>query len=245
MSEQKNPFEDMFGHWAKLWAGIGEKDGLLGLAMQAWDPRQWGGGAWTSVEGPIESLLGLPRFAIPPIDRKLLALLGGWVVLAQRSGEYGAKSTHAWSEAYTEFQAELNREAAQGKPIHAGRELLDRWVAVLGRKMQVVQKSEEFLECQNRLMEALLNSRSREREIIEMIAGALDLPTRSELNDAHRSIHDLKREVRALRRELDAAAKPDNEKSPPPAKTGRSKRDARSTRPARVKGEGNGTSHPD
>jgi len=245
MSEQKNPLEDMFAYWAKLLEGAGAKDGPFGLAMQAWDPRRWGGGAWTSVEGPIESLLGLPRFAVPPVDRKLLALLGGWFVLSQRGVEYGGKSAHAWTEAYTEFLAELNREAAQGKPVRLGREVLDRWVAVLGRKMQGVQKSQEFLECQSRLMEAVLTSRSREREIIELIAGVFDLPTRSELNDAHRSIHDLKREVRALRRELDAAIHTDEAKSAAPAKTRRSTPDGRSRGATRVKGEGNGTSHPD
>ena len=35
-----------------------------------------------------------------------------------------------------------------GKPVNAGRELLDRFIAVLNRKMQRVQRSEAFLATQ-------------------------------------------------------------------------------------------------
>ena len=80
---------------------------------------------------------------------------------------------------------------------------LERFITVLNRKIQALQRSEEFLASQRKLMEALLSSRSRERELVELVANAFDLPTRTEIDDAHRSVHDLKREVRALRRELD------------------------------------------
>jgi hypothetical protein len=203
MTEQQNSFSDIFGSWAKQWEAAGSPDGPFALAMQAFDPRRWLGMYGPAMERPFETILGLPRFAFPMLDRKLLAVGAGWLMLLQRNSEYSARLMRAWSEAYADLFAELNEAAAKGEPVHAGRELLDRFITVLNRKMQAVQRSEDFLASQRKLLEAFLSSRTRERELIELLANAFDLPTRTEIDDAHRSVHDLKREVRALRRELD------------------------------------------
>jgi hypothetical protein len=79
----------------------------------------------------------------------------------------------------------------------------------------------------------------RERELIELIANAFDLPTRTELDDAHRSVHDLKREVRALRREVDEL------RATSAGTQAATHRAADSSRePARAQGTGYGTPHP-
>jgi hypothetical protein len=207
MTEQQNSFGDLFGSlfgpWAKAWETAGSQDGPFALAMAAFDPRRWLGMYGPAMEQPFDTLLGSPRFAFPMLDRKLLAVGAGWLMLLQRNGEYSARLVRAWSEANGELLSELNDAAAKGEPVHAGRELLDRFIAVVNRKMQNVQRSEEFLASQRRLLEAFLSSRTRERELIELLANAFDLPTRTEIDDAHRSVHDLKREVRALRREIE------------------------------------------
>ena len=203
MTEQQNSFSDMFGAWASQWEAARSQDGPFALAMAAFDPRRWLGLYGPAMEQPFDTLLGSPRFAFPMLDRKLLAVAAGWLMLLQRNGEYSARLLRAWSEAYGELVSELGDAAAKGEPVHAGRELFDRFIAVVNRKMQHVQRSEEFLASQRRLLEAFLSSRTRERELVELLANAFDLPTRTEIDDAHRSVHDLKREVRALRRELE------------------------------------------
>jgi polyhydroxyalkanoate synthase subunit PhaE len=209
MTEQ-DPFAQMFASWARLWAKASEtagaRDGPFNLAMRAFDPRRWLGMAWPSVEEPMDFLGRLPHFAFPMLDRKLLALAGGWLLLMQRNGEHTLKIMQAWAEAYNDLYGDLNAAAAKGEPVHAGRELLERMLAVFNRKMQEAQRSDDFLASQRKLLEAFLLSRVREREVIEIVASAFDLPTRSEMDDSHRSMHDLKREVRALRRELDRLA---------------------------------------
>jgi hypothetical protein len=67
------------------------------------------------------------------------------------------------------------------------------------------QRSDEFLAAQRRLFEALLSSRIRERDVIEILAQLFDLPTRTEMDDVHRTLHAVKRELRALRRALGGA----------------------------------------
>jgi hypothetical protein len=192
------PVRERGGFPPDAFDAVGWQDAFFGAATQAFDPRTWLGGGAAAVERPLEMIVGLPRFAFPMLDRKLFALGAGWLLLLQRGGEHGLRVLCAWSEAYAELAAELDQAAAADEPVHAGRELLDRWIAVLNRKLQGVQRSADFLASQRALLEALLSSRSREREFIELVATAFDLPTRTEMDDAHRSVRDLKREVRAF-----------------------------------------------
>jgi polyhydroxyalkanoate synthesis regulator phasin len=65
--------------------------------------------------------------------------------------------------------------------------------------------TEEFLNVQNKLTDALMKHKSAQRDALEIVYEAMELPTRSEIDEAYRDIHDLKREVRALRRALKEA----------------------------------------
>jgi len=203
MTEQQNPFSEIAAFWTKICEGFGNKDEILSLSPEAFDPQRWLVPGWLSAEQPLEFLGGLPQFAFPMMDRKIIALMSGWLLLFQRHSEYNIKIMQAWSDAYAELCTELQNAAAEGEPVHAGRELLDRMITVFNRKIQIVQRSEDFLASQRKLLDAFLSSRTRERELMEIAANFFDLPTRTEMDDAHRSVHDLKREVRALRRELD------------------------------------------
>jgi hypothetical protein len=51
----------------------------------------------------------------------------------------------------------------------------------------------------------VLASRAAERELVEIGAKAADMPTRAELDDVHKTLHAVKRELRALQRQLAGA----------------------------------------
>jgi len=128
--------------------------------------------------------------------------------------------------------------------VKAGREFLDRWTSVLNQKLQRVQRSDQFLSAQRKMLDALLSSRAREREVIEAIANAFDLPTRTELDDAHGTLHNLKREVRALRRELEAVKANAAGASTPAEPVRQPRAPARRLAVTRAKGGGNGDPRP-
>jgi polyhydroxyalkanoate synthesis regulator phasin len=65
--------------------------------------------------------------------------------------------------------------------------------------------TEEFLNVQNKLTDALMKHKTAQREALSIIYDALEIPTRSEIDEAYRDIHALKREVRALRKALKEA----------------------------------------
>jgi class III poly(R)-hydroxyalkanoic acid synthase PhaE subunit len=205
--ETKSPVPGLDG-LLELWKTILQPLGAGGpveLATRLLDPRNWLGVGGAAMEQPFETVLGLPRLAdVPDLDRKYLNLAQSWIGVAQRGPEYGAMVSKVWMAAYGDFLPALQAAAIAGKPAVSGRDLLDRWTATVNERMLKAQRSAEFLEVQRRLLDALLKSRAAEHELLEIGAKAADLPTRAEMDDVHKTLHVVKRELRALQRRLAA-----------------------------------------
>ncbi len=194
--------------WMRALGALAPGGEQQGLAARALDPRRWllpG-----ADEKPFETILGLPRLAdMPALDRQMLALMGGWLLVVQRNGEVNAQVLRAWGQANMEFLQALQASVSGDRPPASLREVLDQWAAAANLALMKAQRSEDFLGAQRGLLDALLSSRTREREVVEAISRMLDLPTRTELDDLHKTVHALKRELRALKRgDRPAAAKP-------------------------------------
>jgi t-SNARE complex subunit (syntaxin) len=78
------------------------------------------------------------------------------------------------------------------------------WFTSADGTLMHVFNSPEFLAIQDEMTTANNEYRIRQRAVLEDIYQALDIPTRSEIDDAYKIIHDLKREVRALKKALHA-----------------------------------------
>ena len=205
----KSVFPGLDG-WIEAWTSALRQtpaaDAQAEMAARLFDPRNWLGVGGAALEQPFETVLGLPRLAdVPDLDRKLLGLLQNWAAMTQRSAEYGSIVAQVWMKAYADFLPALQTAAAEGKPVTGGRELLDRWTATVNERLLKAQRSQDFLEAQRRLLDSILKSRAAEHELVEIGAKAMDLPTRSEMDDVHKTLHELKREVRRLKRQLAAA----------------------------------------
>jgi hypothetical protein len=75
----------------------------------------------------------------------------------------------------------------------------------------------EFLDIQDKLTAALMKHKTAQREALELLYNSLEIPTRTEIDEAYRDIHELKKEVRALRKALKEA----NAGRVPPPRVGR------------------------
>jgi hypothetical protein len=198
--------DGLLAAWTAMLRPIEPGGGPVELATRLLDPRHWLGVGGAVLEQPFETVLGLPRLAdVPDLDRKMLSLLLGWLGVSQRGAEYAAGVAEVWITAFGEFLAVVQAAAVAGKTGGNGRELLDRWTAIVNEQLLKAQRSDSFLEAQRRLLDALLTSRAAERELVEVWAKAAGLPTRAEIDDMHRTLHTVKRELRALQLRLAAA----------------------------------------
>ena len=86
------------------------------------------------------------------------------------------------------------------------REMMTRWTETANAVLLEVQRSEAFLASQRVVLKASTDLRLAQQDLSAFLSDFYGQPTRAELDDVHKSLTELRREVRALRRERREAA---------------------------------------
>jgi polyhydroxyalkanoate synthesis regulator phasin len=147
----------------------------------------------------IRKLTEGPRFAdLGALERRMAKVLELWLRVQQAARAYEAVVAGAWAEANRRFAAEFNRLAASGEAPTQPKAALKLWLDVANRTLLETHRSERFLEAQGELLRHGMDFLLGERELIEGLVEPAGLPTRSEIDEVHRSVQDLKRRVRTL-----------------------------------------------
>jgi class III poly(R)-hydroxyalkanoic acid synthase PhaE subunit len=122
--------------------------------------------------------------------------------------------------------------AQTGQPVENQRQLIDLWVEVADARFLDLFHSDRYAAVQSKLLNVGMALRGQQRELAEVWLRVNDLPTQRDLDEAHRNIYELRKEVKLLKKALQAA-----EQTPTPApepKAATTKRQpARSRRPQR------------
>ena len=170
------------------------------------DPQSWLAGL-----GGLDSVVGRvtegPQLAdLWQSERLQARVVQAWLETRQRGLEHNAVVLEAWMGAAKAFSEELaGRTKATGRPPD-GKALLALWTATANRVLLETQRSEPFLRTQAAMIRAGTELRMAQRAVAERWADAFGLPSRTEMDDAHRPLTELRREVRRLRREVAGVA---------------------------------------
>lgn len=141
-------------------------------------------------------------------DRKSLRVYSAWLELQQATSAYRALFDQAWQEAYQRFVAEFAKPASAGKPpVKTWREGMELWFSTANLCLVEAQRSEEFLAAQRRQLRAATNYRLGLRDLGEELSETFQIPGRGEMDELARLVHQLRREVRELRRRNGTARK--------------------------------------
>ena len=171
------------------------------MLAKIFDPR-----GWLSVTNELDEALQRmaegPRLAdLWNVERKLAAVLTAWVALRRRSLEHNSVVLEGWTKAAGAFARVLNERAEQGEPpLESVRELLALWGETANRVFLETQHSDAFLSTQRELLKASTDLRLAQRSVAEFYSEMFGYPTRAELDDVHRTVTELRRELRALKR---------------------------------------------
>ncbi len=129
--------------------------------------------------------------------------------LQEAQDEYQKSLSDGLSQSVEKTIEHLAKLAEKGEKLTSSRDLMRTWYSIADRTLMQKFNTEEFLKLQNKLTEALMKHKTAQRDAMEIVYDAMELPTRSEIDEAYRDIHALKREVRALRKALkEATGKP-------------------------------------
>lgn len=174
------------------------------------DPTQFLFAGSDEVNQAIQKLVEGPEFSdLGALERDGLRATSEWLALRDASAEYRQVTIKAWSRAFETFSEEMlgNREFWNKGPSA----VMERWLAVANDELIRTQRTSEFLNAQRRLLRAGVDYRLRERELVEKWCETHSIPTRTEVDDLHETVYNLRAELRALKKEL-------SKKSSSPAK---------------------------
>lgn len=188
---------EMMSAWAKAWQAA-----FTGRALPAVDlmnPATWGTGG-QNIADAFETALGTPQWSdLMSVDSETLKRFAPAVDLALVGQEYAVAVAQVSSQVVSEFQKRL---AAKGGRLDGSGAALDLWNDTLDEVLVAFNRSETFADLQRRFLRALMGFRLEERWAANRLAEHYHLPTREEVDEITRRVHDLERENRRLRRAI-------------------------------------------
>jgi polyhydroxyalkanoate synthase subunit PhaE len=169
------------------------------------DPRVWLS-AGDDMEEALQRMAQGPRFAdLWDSERRYAKVFQAWMMLRRRGLEHQAVVLEGWTAAARRFAERLGELSGRSEAPASQRAALDLWIETANRALLEMQRSDRYLDSQAQLLKASTELRLAQQEVAEYYGQMFGLPTRTELDDVHRSVTELRRELRATQRRLRAA----------------------------------------
>ena len=216
----KFPTPEGAGDGAELWRSYMEFWNTLSKVLPVQAGAQ--GSVMETLVGPsigalggshVDDLIGRmtqgPGFAtLWDWDRKALQIYSAGLALKQAAAAYQAVMDRAWQEAYKRFVAEFSKPAEdEKKVIKSWREGIDLWFSIANQTLLEAHRSTEFLEAQRKMLRAAMEYRLQLRAVAEEFCETFQIPGRTEVDEIARTVHELRRDLRELKRTIGSAAK--------------------------------------
>jgi class III poly(R)-hydroxyalkanoic acid synthase PhaE subunit len=123
----------------------------------------------------------------------------------QESEVFNALMLKCAQRAFEVFEDKLIAHEEPGRQITSARALFDLWIDSAEQAYAVIALSAEFRKVQGALTNAQMRLRAAIQLEVEHMTGLFGMPTRTEIDSAHRKVAELER---ASRRAASAAARP-------------------------------------
>ena len=180
----------------------GEGEGIAQVTLRRMmDPNQFLFAGTDEVNQTIQRLVdGTDSADIGRLEHHVLKATREWIALREASVEYRMVAAEAWMRAFSRFSASMAEHPE--KHAEGPRAVLNHWLETADDELIATQRTETFLKAQRKLLRAAVDYRLRERDIIERWCETHSIPTRTEVDDLHATVHRMAREMRALRKAL-------------------------------------------
>jgi class III poly(R)-hydroxyalkanoic acid synthase PhaE subunit len=157
-------------------------------------------------EGVAPILMGLGELPRATVMRekmgKMLKAADALTDLRAAQSEYHLAMMDALARAVERTMEHLATSAREGETISSARDLMRTWFTNADRTLNETFTSPQFVGIRDQLTNAMMAYKIRQRDALEVVYFAMEIPLRSEVDEAHRDIHDLKRQIRVLSRQV-------------------------------------------
>lgn len=128
-----------------------------------------------------------------------------WQALLKMQQDYQARAEHyvdairtVLDDAFKRFEAKLGEHEAPGGQLTSARAMFDLWIDAAEEAYAQMALSEDFQRIYGELANAQMRLRAASQGELERACEAMGVPTRSEMDAAHRRITELERQLRRL-----------------------------------------------
>jgi hypothetical protein len=200
--------------WAELWQSFVESSRQM---TDAWSSsmapfmlarlleQPAGFAVGNEMSEAIEKMAQGPRLAdVWDIDRKMALVFGAWMEMRQRLASYNAVTAAPWTEASKRFVDAMSAATGGSNPLPNWREAFAKWSEISNEELIRNQRTEGFLQAQKELLQSGLKLRSRQDDVAEAASAVFGVPSRKDFDEVTRQLTELRREVRALNRQVSA-----------------------------------------
>jgi hypothetical protein len=197
--------------------GAGQSDPIVSAMLaRIFDLRGWMS-ATNEVDEALQRMAEGPRLAdLWNVERQFAEVFWAWARLRQRSIEHNKVMLDAWTRAAGAFAKRLNERTERGEPpLDSVRAFLTLWGETANEILLETQRSDTFLETQREVLNASTDLRLAQRKVAEFYSEMFGYPTRAELDDVHKAVTELRRELRALKRSTPRVALPSQAQEKP------------------------------
>lgn len=177
-------------------AFAGEGSGsIIELTRMYWDAYNKTAGQFVNMPGT-----GLTR----ELEETFAKGYTAWTDARQAMDEYQLLINQAWSGVMEEVLNEMMKRAEKGTPITTVRDLIKLWTSAADRSFDTVFRSDIYSEVQGKFVSTYMEYRVKEQAMMEALLKYTHFPTRGEVDEAHRNIYELRKEVKRLTKAMKA-----------------------------------------
>ena len=158
------------------------------------------GSPWNFYEQTLGKWLQSPTLGYThELNHQVFQGVDAWFQLQQANWNYQIVLLEVWVKA---VEGLLQTLASETDEIQDGRELLRLWSQTFDRMFAEAFLQDESLKARGNFFNAAMSFRQHQQRLTEILLKANDLPTRSEVDEMHRSLYELRREIKTLRKEF-------------------------------------------
>jgi class III poly(R)-hydroxyalkanoic acid synthase PhaE subunit len=162
---------------------------------------------WGAFDRTFGSMTGSPSFGFTrELEEKLAKGFEDWRASRQAMDDYQLLVADAWAGVFEQVMREMIQRTEQGKPVQSMRELMSLWTSAADKSFDAIFRSPEYAKVQGNFVNATMQYRISERAIVDETMKYGHFPTRTEMDEAHRNIYELRKEIKALKKALKAKA---------------------------------------
>ncbi len=134
-------------------------------------------------------------------NNKLLKSFDAWTNFYKASFDYQLVLIDVWMKACEQL-VRLASSQEKGETLQNWRQFQQVWSKVFDQAFAQTFRSENALQIQGKFLNAAMTYRLHQQQLMEVFLKMNDLPTRSEVDEMHHSIYELRKEIKSLKKAL-------------------------------------------